>query len=124
MYQNWKTEKTSVDWEEYAKVADWCNESKEYHIEDMGDCYQVVKTEIEPLTNDEIKQIRASLYQELVDPITAHIQRLKDENPVPEGEIAELIAERTAKVEEIKERYPYRIDNEKNQAYNSAELTL
>ena len=32
---------------------------------------------------------------------------IKDENPVPEGEIAELIAERDAKVEEIKQRYPY-----------------
>lgn len=74
--------------------------------------------------NEYVKKARASAYALEVDPITAHIQRLKDENPVPEGEIAELIAERTAKVEEIKERYPYRVDNEKNQAYNSAELTL
>ncbi len=29
------------------------------------------------------------------------------ENRFPEGEIAELIVEREAKVEEIKERYPY-----------------
>ena len=111
MYQNWKTEKTSVDWEEYAKVADWCNESKKYHIEDMGDCYQVVKTEIEPLTNDEIKQIRASLYQELVDPITAHIARLKDEEPMDEEKIKALIKERKDVVEKIKADNPY-LENE------------
>ena len=42
--------------------------------------------------NEEMKQARANAYQVEVDPITAHIQRLKDENPIPEGEIAELIA--------------------------------
>ena len=57
--------------------------------------------------NEEAKQNRASAYAQEVDPITAHIQRLKDQSPVPEEEIAELIAERDAKVEEIKERYPY-----------------
>lgn len=58
-------------------------------------------------TNEEIKQARANAYVLEVDPITAHIQRLKDETPVPSGEIAALIAERDAKVVEIKSRYPY-----------------
>lgn len=58
--------------------------------------------------NEEMKQARASAYAVEVDPITAHIQRLKDQDPIPEGEIAELIAEREAKVSEIKERYPYK----------------
>ena len=62
--------------------------------------------------NEEMKQARANAYAIEVDPITAHIQRLKDENPVPEGEIAELIAERDAKVEEIKARYPYHDEEE------------
>ena len=57
--------------------------------------------------NEEMKRARASAYAIEVDPITAHIQRLKDQDPVPEGEIADLIAERDAKVEEIKARYPY-----------------
>lgn len=57
--------------------------------------------------NEEMKQARANAYAQEVDPITAHIQRLKDQYPIPEGEIAELIAERDAKVEEIKQRYPY-----------------
>lgn len=57
--------------------------------------------------NEIAKQARASAYAQEVDPITAHIQRLKDQDPMPEGEIAELITERDAKVQEIKERYPY-----------------
>lgn len=57
--------------------------------------------------NEEMKQARAYAYTVEVDPITAHIQRLKDQDPIPEGEIAELIAERDTKVQEIKERYPY-----------------
>ena len=73
--------------------------------------------------NEEMKQARANAYQVEVDPITAHIQRLKDENPIPEGEIAELIAERDAKVEEIKKRYPY-IDNNENKEYSDSVLTL
>ena len=60
-----------------------------------------------PPTNEEQRQARANAYAVEVDPITAHIQRLKDETPVPEGEIAELIAERDAKVQEIKEKFPY-----------------
>ena len=57
--------------------------------------------------NEEMKQARANAYSIEVDPITSHIQRLKDKDPIPEGEIAELIAEREAKVQEIKERFPY-----------------
>ena len=58
-------------------------------------------------THDEIKAMRAIAYAQEVDCITAHIQRLRDESPVPEGEINELIAERAEKVAEIQERYPY-----------------
>ena len=51
--------------------------------------------------------MRANAYQQEVDPITSHIQRLRDEKIPPEGEINELINERALKVEEIKQRYPY-----------------
>lgn len=57
-------------------------------------------------TQDEQSEKRARAYLVEVDPITAHIQRLRDEEPESE-EIAELIAERAEKVAEIKERYPY-----------------
>ena len=66
-----------------------------------------VKPEPTPPTYEELKAMRAAAYAQEVDCITAHIQRLRDESPVPQGEIDELIAERTAKVEEIKARYPY-----------------
>lgn len=58
-------------------------------------------------TDEEIRQLRAEAYALEVDNITAHISRLRDENPVPEDEISALIEERALKVEEIKQRYPY-----------------
>ena len=53
--------------------------------------------------------MKSSAYAIEVDLITAHIQRLKDQEQTEEVviEIAELSAERDAKVEEIKARYPY-----------------
>lgn len=62
-------------------------------------------------TEEEQAEKRAKAYALEVDCITAHIQRLRDESPVPEGEINELIAERTAKIAEIQERYPYAEDS-------------
>ena len=60
-------------------------------------------------THDEQSEKRAAAYQAEVDPITCHIQRLEDEEQTPEieQEIADLKQERSEKVEEIKERYPY-----------------
>lgn len=59
--------------------------------------------------NEYAKKARASAYALEVDPITAHIQRLGDEEQTPEviAEIAALVEERKAKVSEIKARYPY-----------------
>lgn len=109
-YSEWKILKSEADEkaDEYAAVAEWCNEGQEYHIDDTGEYYEVVKNpEPVPPTKEEQEQNRARAYAEEVDCITAHIQRLRDENPVPEDEIAELIAERDAKVKEIQDRYPY-----------------
>lgn len=55
---------------------------------------------------------REIAYTAEVDGITAHIQRLRDKEQTEEivAEIAELIAERDAKVEEIKARFPYPTD--------------
>lgn len=68
--------------------------------------------------NDNIKNkmsdMRAEAYRQEVDPITSHIQRLRDAEQTEEivAEIAELIAERDVKVAEIKERYPYPVEEE------------
>ena len=64
-------------------------------------------------TDEEQRQARANAYAVEVDPVTAHIQRLRDTNPITEEveqEIAKLIAERSTKVAEIKQRYPYSED--------------
>lgn len=58
-------------------------------------------------TEEEQKAKRAEAYLQEVDPITSHIQRLRDEEEPDEEKIEELIEERAEKVNEIKERYPY-----------------
>ena len=90
----------------YADLAVYCNENN-CHIEDKGDYLEAIENEPYVPTDEEQKENRARAYQAEVDPITLHIQRLRDQDPIPEGEIAELIAEREAKVEEIRQRYPY-----------------
>ena len=68
-------------------------------------------TKPEP-TKEEQQKAREKAYIAEVDPITCHINRLKDEEQTAEiiAEIASLVEERKAKVEEIKQRYPYSED--------------
>ena len=63
-------------------------------------------------TKEEQHKAREEAYRAEVDPITCHINRLKDEEQTPEviAEIASLVEERKAKVEEIKQRYPYPVE--------------
>lgn len=64
MYQNWKINKNDYknnknqEQEEYANVAEWCNENQTHTIEDMGEYYAVVK--IPEPSEEEIKQARIS----------------------------------------------------------------
>lgn len=59
-----------------------------------------------------VEETRASLYAAQVDPITAHINRLRDEELTPElaSEIAKLVEERKLLVEEIKALHPYPVE--------------
>ena len=68
-------------------------------------------TKPEP-TKEEQQKARENAYRAEVDPITCHINRLKDEEQTAEiiAEIASLIEERKAKVEDIKQRYPYPVE--------------
>lgn len=94
---------------QYADLAVYCNENN-CHIEDKGDYLESVENAPHIPTDEEQRQARAYAYQIEVDPITAHIQRLRDTNPMTEEveqEIADLIAERDAKVQKIKEKFPY-----------------
>lgn len=72
----------------------------------------LLKSEIPAPTKEEQSEKRAEAYRQEVDPITCHIQRLGDEEQTPEieQEITELKTERSEKVEEIKERYPYPVE--------------
>ena len=100
---------------EYADLAVYCN-ANNCHIEDKGSYLESVENPAPlPPTKEEQEQNRANAYQQEVDPITSHISRLRDTDPMTEEieqEIADLIVERDAKVEEIKERYPYPVGEE------------
>lgn len=100
---------------EYADLAVYCN-ANNCHIEDKGSYLESVENPAPlPPTKEEQEQNRANAYKQEVDPITSHISRLRDTNPMTEEieqEIAQLIEERDAKVEEIKERYPYPVGEE------------
>ena len=63
-------------------------------------------------TKEDQQKAREEAYRAEIDPITCHIQRLGDEEQTPEvvAEIASLVEERKAKVEEIKQRYPYPVE--------------
>ena len=81
----------------------------EYADEDIETAYngeKYVKGYAPAIDNEYQQKMREKAYEAEVDPITAHISRLRDDDP-ESPEIAELMAERTAKREEIKERYPY-----------------
>ena len=68
-YTNWKTESKTLTEEqqnEYTEVAEWCNESGQYHIEDMGEYYAVVENtppSPEELKQQEIQQLKQYLQE-------------------------------------------------------------
>lgn len=110
-YENWKIAKSELDEkrEEYAEVANWCNESGAYRIEEIGDEYCVVAIP-EPTVeekNAQIKQTRASLYTSLVDPL--HAQKTKDTimGEWSEEKEQEYIAEVKRLTIKIREENPY-----------------
>ena len=81
----------------------------EYEDEDIETAYngeKYVKGYAPSIDNEYQREMREKAYEAEVDPISCHISRLRDDDPESE-EIATLIAERTAKREEIKARYPY-----------------
>lgn len=92
------------------EAAIWCNANNAFIEVISGNRYEIKAIPEPPIpTNEQQKKNRASSYQAEVDPITSHIQRLRDAEQTEEiiAEIETLIAERDAKVAEIKERYPY-----------------
>lgn len=87
-------------------------ETDESHTADDYDQYNgeyLLKSEIPAPSKEEQSKKREQAYKAEVDGITAHIQRLRDLEQTPEivAKIEQLIAERDAKVEGIRQRYPY-----------------
>lgn len=99
-------------------AAFWCNANNAY-IEVIGDHrYEIKAVPPAPApTHEDIAQIRAQEYQAKIDPITAHISRLKDEEQTEDiiAEIETLKSERSAKIQEIKERFPYMEEQEQTE---------
>ena len=63
---------------------------------------------------EEMRQARADAYANDVDPLMAEYNRKKTFNLFAEGEEAELLAEVNTKVEDIKQRYPYPVEESNN----------
>ena len=85
--------------------------------------FQIIELTEEEKT-EEIRLKRAQLYAEKVDPITAQIQRLRDEDvttPELEAEIRALIEERKQIVAQIKEENPYPEEKEEELVENVEE---
>ena len=65
---------------------------------------------------EEMRQARADAYASEVDTLMAEYNRKKTFNLFEEGEEEKLLAEVKAKVEEIKQRYPYPVVEESSEA--------
>ena len=59
--------------------------------------------------NEEAKRARANAYAVEVDPLMSEYNRKKTFNLFEDGEEEDLLAEIEAKVEEIKQRFPYSV---------------
>lgn len=82
MYKNWKILKSELEekQEEYTAVAEWCNETQKYSIEEDGEYYKVVKIP-EPTIEEkqeQVRQIRNSYLSEYVDPVVSNPLRWAD----------------------------------------------
>lgn len=88
------------------------NHNKGYEIQETEDALLAVYNEPLPPTKEEQQKARAEAYRLEKDPITCQISSLRDEEQTPEviAEIASLVEERKAKVEEIKQRFPYPVE--------------
>lgn len=97
-------------------VYDEVIEDTEHTVEDY-EHYQgefLLKSDIPAPTKEEVAETRKQLYTEQVDPLTAQISRLKDEEQTEKliAEIEALKVERSEIVSKIKEENPYPVEEE------------
>lgn len=100
MYENWKILKSELPHreKEYAEVAQWCNESGQYMIEDDSEFYKVVR--IPEPTEEEIKAARIAELKALLASTDYVVIKIAEGAATPE-EYADVIANRQAWREEI-----------------------
>ena len=91
------------------EAAIWCNENSAMIEALENGEFKIIKVQIHIPTKEEISTLREQLYIKDADPITCHINRLKDEEQTAEilAEIETLKAERAAIIAKIKEENPY-----------------
>ena len=91
--------------ENYTAGAIWCNKNGCT----INSNWVIEAVVVPEQTRADVEAIRRQLYITEVDPITAHINRLRDEELTPEiaSEIAKLVEERKQVVARIKEENPY-----------------
>lgn len=91
--------------ENYTAGAIWCNANGCT----INSNWVIEAVVVPEQTREDVEAIRKQLYISRVDPITAHINRLRDEEQTAEvaAKIAELVEERKALVAKIKEENPY-----------------
>ena len=97
-------------------AADWCMNHNAFieEIESVTEDdttirrFEIKSIIISEPTPEQQRESRAIAYERYVDQITAHIERLKDEEQTDEiiTKINELKQERSQKVQEIKNKYP------------------
>ena len=98
----------------FCLIKDKVVEDTEHTISDFG-AYNgeyLLLSDIPAPTQEEQSEKRAQAYLTEIDPITAHISRLRDEEQTEEviKKINNLIFERNEKIKEIKKKIPYLTD--------------
>lgn len=109
-YSNWKIKKSDLDkkQDEYTEVANWCNESGQYHIEPVDEYYAVVANpEPTPPTDEQIKQMRINYRREHIDDKTAERSRKMANGTWTEEDEQKYLALDAEVTAYIEEHYPY-----------------
>lgn len=109
-YSNWKILKSEYDEkaDEYTQVAEWCNEGQEYHIEEQGEYYEVVKNpEPLPPTHEQIRQMRIEYRREHIDDKTAERSRKQANGTWTDKDESAYLALDAEVTEWIEQNLPY-----------------
>lgn len=124
-YSNWKVLKSVINYtgddeekkaaaqaaqEQYAEVAEWCNENGHYTIEEDNKYYKTVEIVIPeptPPTHEEVRQQRIRYRREHIDDQTAERSRKQANGTWTEDDEAAYLALDAEVTAYVEEHYPY-----------------